>query len=80
MKQVSKTTTANFWHGGKLTKFDLICLKSFLKNKFRVVVYSFEKLELPKKIINKDANLILNKNEYKKFNHAGRKGCGCLFR
>ena len=76
MKQISKTTTANFfWHGGKLTVFDLICLKSFLKNKFRVVVYSFEKLELPKTIINKDANLILNKNEYKKFNHAGRKGC-----
>lgn len=76
MKQISKTTTANFfWHGGKLTIFDLICLKSFLKNKFRVVVYSFEKLELPKKIINKDANLILDKNEYKKFIHAGRKGC-----
>ena len=58
-----------------MTVFDLICLKSFLKNKFRVVVYSFEKLELPKSIINKDANLILNKNEYKKFNHGGRKGC-----
>jgi hypothetical protein len=76
MNSSSKKNIANFfWHGGKLTIYDLACLKSFSKNGFKVIVYSFDKLKLPKKIINKDANILLNKNEHRKFIHGGKKNC-----
>tara|TARA_Y100000389_G_C17465264_1_gene524908 strand:- start:3255 stop:4124 length:870 start_codon:yes stop_codon:yes gene_type:complete len=76
MNSVSKKNTANFfWHGGNLSIYEFVCLKSFLKNGFKVVVYSFEKLKLPKNVKNKNAHIILKRNEYKKFIHGGKKSC-----
>ena len=45
MKLGSKKNTANFfWYGSELTIYDKACLRSFLNCGFKVVVYSFKKL------------------------------------
>tara|TARA_A100001015_G_C14940994_1_gene692528 strand:+ start:351 stop:1220 length:870 start_codon:yes stop_codon:yes gene_type:complete len=76
MKSSSKKITANFfWHGKELSIYETACLRSFIKNDFNVVVYSFKKMNLPKKVISKNANIILKKSEIKKFIHGGKKGC-----
>ncbi len=76
MNSASKKITANFfWHGSELSIYEYACLRSFLKNDFNVVVYSFEKIKLPNKIKFKDANKILKRSEIKKFIHGGKKGC-----
>ncbi len=76
MKSYRKKITANFfWHGKELSIYEIACLKSFIKNGFNVVVYSFKKIPLPNKVISKNANLILKKSEIKKFIHGGNKGC-----
>ncbi len=76
MNSASKKITANFfWYGNELSIYENACLRSFLKNDFNVVVYSFQKIKLPKKIKFKDANKILKKSEIKKFIHGGKKGC-----
>ena len=74
MNSASKKITANFfWYGNELSIYENACLRSFLKNDFNVVVYSFQKIKLPKKIKFKDANKILKKSEIKKFIHGGKK-------
>tara|TARA_Y100000591_G_scaffold328021_1_gene353622 strand:+ start:508 stop:1377 length:870 start_codon:yes stop_codon:yes gene_type:complete len=76
MKLTSNKITANFfWHGSELSIYEKVCLRSFLKSGFKVVVYSFKKITLPKNIIFRDANTILKKSEIKKFIHGGKKGC-----
>ena len=76
MKSSYKKVTANFfWHGRELSIYEIACLKSFIRNGFNVVVYSFKKIRLPKKVLSKNANLILKKSEIKKFIHGGKKGC-----
>ena len=76
MKSYPKKITANFfWHGKDLSIYEIACLKSFIKNGFRVVVYSFKKINLPKKVISKNANTILKKSEITKFIHGDKKGC-----
>ncbi len=76
MKLSSKKITANFfWHGSELSVYEKVCLKSFIKNGFKVVVYSFKKIKLPKKIIFKDANKILKKSELNRFIHGGKRAC-----
>lgn len=46
-----------------LTEFELLCLKSFINNNYQVNIYTYTEItNLPKKIILKDANLIVPKN------------------
>ena len=41
MKFSSKKITANFfWHGSELSIYEEVCLKSFIKNGFKVVIYA----------------------------------------
>ena len=68
-----------FWDKKKINLFEYCYLKSFVKNNFRVNVYSFEKINLPKSVILKDASKILKKNEMKKFVHQGVKNCPAAF-
>ena len=68
-----------FWDKKKITLFEYCYLKSFLKNNFKVNVYSFEKIKLPKNVNLKDASRILKKIEMKKFIHQGVKSCPAAF-
>ena len=68
-----------FWDKDKISLYEYIYLKSFLKNNFKVNVYSYTKIKLPKGAILKDASTILNQKEIKKFIHQGRMGCIAAF-
>ena len=50
-----------------------------MENNFRVNVYSFEKINLPKSVILKDGIKNFEKNEMKKFIHQGVKSCPAAF-
>lgn len=77
---MKKKVIANFfWDKSQISLFEYCFLKSFLKNNFQVIVYSFEKIKLPPKIKLKDASKILNKKEMNKFIHQGKKGCAAAF-
>jgi hypothetical protein len=68
-----------FWNNKNLSIYEYSCLKSFLKNKFDVHVYSYKNINLPKKIKLKDASNILPKKYLNKFTHGGKKGCLAAF-
>lgn len=77
---MKKKVIANFfWDKPQISLFEYCFLKSFLKNNFQVIVYSFEKIKLPPKIKLMDASKILNKKEMNKFIHQGKKGCAAAF-
>ena len=75
----NKVVANFFWDKKKINLFEYCYLKSFVKNNFKVNLYSFEKIKLPKNVILKDASKILKKNEMKKFIHQGVKGCPAAF-
>ena len=46
MRPTSNKITANFfWHGSELSIYEKACLRSFLNYGFKVVVYSFERIQ-----------------------------------
>ena len=59
---------ANFFWGGDLTPYEEANFLSFLHNGFNVNVWSYQKLTLPKEIVNRDANEIISKEFLMKFN------------
>ena len=59
---------ANFFWGGDLTPYEEANFLSFLNNGFNVNVWSYQKLTLPKEIVNRDANEIISKEFLTKFN------------
>lgn len=52
---------ANFFWFGELSKFEIVCIKSFVKNGFKVKLWSYDNLELDGCELC-DASLILDKN------------------
>jgi hypothetical protein len=68
-----------FWNNKNLSIYEYSCLKSFLKNKFDVHVYSYKNINLPKKVKLKDASNILPKKYLNRFTHGGKKGCLAAF-
>ena len=68
-----------FWNNKNLSIYEYSCLKSFLKNKFDVHVYSYKNINLPKKVMLKDASNILPKKYLNRFTHGGKKGCLAAF-
>ena len=78
MKQ--KKITANFfWNNSNLSIYEYSCLKSFIQNNFRVNVYSFVKIKLPKGAILQNASKIMKKIEINKLIHQGKRGCLAAF-
>ena len=59
---------ANFFWSGELTFYELSNLLSFKKNGFEVIVWSYEDLNLPKGILQKDASEIISQNYLTSFN------------
>lgn len=77
---MKKKIIANFfWDNEKISLYEYIFLKSFLKNNFKVNVFSYNKIKLPRGAILRDASTILDKAEIKKFIHQGKKGCLAAF-
>ena len=70
-----KKPVANFFWNSALSVYEIACLKSFLKNDFKVHVYSFKKIKLPNGAILKDAGKILKETEINKTIHGGKRGC-----
>lgn len=70
--------TANFFWQGTLTPYEILCIKSFVKNDFFVNLWSYEKIDSNelKDLDNfsiKNANLILPKSDINKFTQNSQK-------
>ena len=75
-----KKITANFfWNSNYLSIYENLCLTSFVKNGFNVNLYSFCNIKLPKGVKLKNASIILDKKEIKRYKHAGKKNCLAAF-
>lgn len=69
----SPIETANFfWHGKKLSLYEHVCLTSFLKRGFRVVVWSYDDICLPEGAELQNAQAILDQDHLTKYTQAGK--------
>tara|TARA_B100000787_G_C16186101_1_gene294739 strand:+ start:1196 stop:2095 length:900 start_codon:yes stop_codon:yes gene_type:complete len=75
MSTINKKPVANFFWNSDLSIYEVACLKSFLKNDFKVNVYSFKKIKLPNGAVLKHAGTVLKETEINKTIHGGKRGC-----
>ncbi|WP_024931214.1 hypothetical protein [Methylophilus sp. OH31] len=66
---------ANFlWVGNSLSLYEAKCIESFVKNGFKVHVYSYGELAIPDGAILKDGGEVLPLSEVYSYTQAGKKG------
>ena len=63
-----------FWHGASLSLQEYICISSFVKNGFKVRVYSYNNLTIPEGAELSDASEILPVTDLRKYTQAGMSG------
>ena len=66
------------WIGGKLSNIELLCIKSFLMNGHRFVLWTYDELdnELPEGLVIRDAGQIIPKEEVFQYRHKNQFGHG----
>lgn len=64
----------SFWHGGALSPYEWLCLDSFVRHDHQVVLYSFERIDVPQGVTLLDAADVLPESEF--FTYDERSGAG----
>lgn len=79
MKSKNELPTIKTLWIGELTRLEITCLNSFLKHGHKVELYSYAKIQnLPKEVIEKDANEIIPETKIFKYGKINKEGKGSV--
>jgi hypothetical protein len=68
-----------FWHGSELGELEKLCINSWIKNGYEFHLWVYDDIKIPKGVVVKNANHIVDLNEYFTYDGGVSKGTPVAF-